>query len=208
MTNVLKDCYGVELKKGDLLLEYRGLCAFSSQKTLTYMLYELPDPKEYDGHGIIYSLYGEPSEIAWTHLSKAAKVNKKKLDKNILYTFYHGLHDLSSSILFDKNKNNFLEVIENSDIHKYLITEDDTRQIELVRNLEITSIQDVKDNLELLKKHSTTKTVEKIFDALGIEKPNIVNGELGLYYLYLSEMYRIFLDQVEAVTLKEKENGK
>lgn len=197
MNNKLTDFYGVELHEGDLVLEHRGINVFSNEKTFSYMLYEIPNPEEYDGHGVIYSSYEEKTDIAWTFLKNAAKIDKNLLDKNILFTFHHGRHTLNSPAPFNREKNNAIEIIKSSDIYKFIITEEDYKNMEIVKNLEFNSMQDIIDNLDLLKKHSTTSTAKKVLEFAEVEVPPIYNGELGIYLLYLSEIYRNFLNTLE-----------
>jgi len=141
------DLLGNEIKAGDILLELgRGGGNMGGGKFYCMKLWEMPE--SYDGHAYYYSIDGSRGTFAWAHVGSALKIDMSLMPDGFEYSFKHGMSDFNSKIEYGT----LTELIENSDWKNHEVKKHDVHRFEFMETLEINSIDDIKNNIDELRK--------------------------------------------------------
>lgn len=196
----MKDMFGTKLKEGDVLLEIGrgGGGNFGSDDRYYIMkLWEMMTP--FDGHAFVYDIDGSKSKFAWASLNKSCKINFDDFPPEFKYSFYHGMSHLESSI----DSGTILQLIEKSDWKNRAISVEQVDQFHKLSAIKINSIQDIKDNIDILSKngHVPHELVNDVFKVAMVNKtsPDFGNfkGEIGLASMYDSLNYGAIIEYIK-----------
>ena len=165
-----------EVQSGDVLLElrmghYRG-CDYEYPMKLWEM------PERFDGHGYLYSIDGSRHLFAWADAGSALKIDMSLMPEGFEYSFKHGMSDVWSKI----KEGTLLELIENSNWKNLEIKKEQVDRFEFLKTLEINSIDDIKANIEELRKggYIPPEIVSKVLKIGGVGRTLVHNGEIGI----------------------------
>jgi len=172
----MKDVNGISVKVGDLLLEETGGGYVDGKDLYSFTLWEMPSG--YDGEGFQYSLDGSKHLFAWANVDNSIKLSSKELPKDFMFSFYHGMSDFDS---YSKG-NSVLGILENSNWKEKSISGEDVSRFKKLLKLRLSSIEDVKKNVELFStaEHIPNRIVWDVIRLAGRDRAIMVNGELGM----------------------------
>ena len=175
------DKHGQEAKVGDICLEVTGWGSYPGDngkriESSLARLFEIPEVS--DGSGIIYDYDGTKSSYWWANVDQSTVLNKERLSKELLYAFYHGLHNLE---IPKDVQGSVYDALDASDWKKQGITEEYIARLLALDSLVINSLEDVANNFALLQNGPlSSRLATKIRHLAGIKDVPVYNGELGL----------------------------
>lgn len=191
---VLRDSLGNKVYPGDVLLEYgRGGMNFSDGTEYSNVLWEISYP--FDGHGLHYDIIGQPHVFAWCSLRQSIKVDFDDLPPEFKYSFYHGMRKLDTTV----QKGTLKELIDNSDWKNRIVNPNDVELFHKKKNLKIESIEDIKENIDLLLGPGLTpgEVIYKIFDIVNVKPTPMINGEIGSAAIQDMFNYTAILEKIK-----------
>lgn len=191
---VLQDALGNKVYPGDVLVNYdRGISYFRDHKQYHAKLWEIQYP--FDGHGIYYNIDNRKCEFAWCGLHNSVKVDFDDFPASFKYSFYHGLHDLHTTL----QKGTAKQLIDHSDWKEHVVLPSDLDLYHQKKNLKLECLQDIKDNIDLLLTPGVipNQVMDKVFDIAKVSCTLPVNGEIGYASLMDSLNYSAILHHIK-----------
>ena len=189
-----QDVFGKDVIPRDILLENTG----SSGDMQRIRVWEIPE--NYCGLGYEYDITGKKHSFAWARVGDSMVLHKSDMPLGFEYSFKHGMNTIYSSIGEGEPK----EIIENSDWEDRLISQDDLKLYDFLKNIEVTSKKHIIELIELLYKRDRVCTIPysfivRVMDTLGYLKRPI--RETKHYSIIMLDL--VFMEIVRKVLTKQ-----
>ena len=191
---VLTDSLGNKVYPGDVLLEYEKGCKYIDGKSEYRMqLWEMIYP--FDGHGFNYNIDGSKYQFAWCSVKESIKINFDEFPPEFKFSYYHGMDSFYSTT----KKRTAKELIDNSDWKDWTVNPSDVEIYNKKKNLKLESIEDIKENIDLLTGPGATPNlvVDKILDIVQVSPTPMINGEMGYAAVMDSLNYSYILERIK-----------
>jgi len=188
------DLLGNEIKTGDVMLELgRGGGCYEGKKYYSLKLWEMPEI--FDGHAYCYSIDGSKHTFAWAHVGNSIKVDMSLMPEGFEYSFKHGMSDFDTKI----ESGTLQDLIKNSNWKDNEIKKEQVERFEFMQTLKIETIDDLKDNINELKKggYVPNEIVSKVLELAGVRRTPIHNGEIGIAGMYDQMNYQAIIEAIK-----------
>lgn len=147
-----KDMLGNRVKAGDVLIEVGVDYGFDGEKdTFGVTVWEMP--KRYDGGGISYRIGKIKNKFYYARLEQSIKIDTSAMPEGFIFSFYNGMYEFDSYV----NTTDVLEVINNSNWKTFEILSEKVERYNKLDKLKITSIEDIKENIDLFINNQTSR---------------------------------------------------
>jgi len=176
----MKDKTGEKIKKFDILLEIATGGEWIKGKEFWYIkLWEYRGQTDLKAY--YYSMLNESNYYYHASPNHSFILDKTKLSKDFLFSFYHGMRKFKTCFN-PENEKSIYDIIDKSEWKKERITVRQINSFKKKNNLVLETKKDVEINFKnICDKYSIpAKIIYKILQIYSIKKTPIMNGELGI----------------------------
>lgn len=192
----MKDINGKQVKKGSILLEITGGGMDERGQFDWACVWEYNG--QTDGSGYWYDIEGKRDKFWWACAQQAYCLDKDRLPPEFLFSFYHGLQNIEFP---HKDYEDIYNIIEESNWKESEVKKEDVDVYLIKKDMHVSSIDDIKTNIEILKKgYMPHHLVSEIFHVVNHKRANVVNGESGIASMYDTFALSYILNNIDEIT--------